>query len=92
VDGFSIIIHLKKYLFTHVPQQTILVCVCVCVCVLGWKPSILCMLGKHSTTELHSQSPPFFIYITALTLLLDVFCLSLSSLIGTFFFESRDHP
>jgi hypothetical protein len=32
------------------------VCVCVCVCAVGIIPSALYMLGKHSTSELHTQS------------------------------------
>jgi hypothetical protein len=38
------------------------VCVCVCVCeMLGIKPRALCMLGKHSPTELHSNPSFFFL-------------------------------
>jgi hypothetical protein len=32
-----------------------IMCVCVCV-VLRIKPRALCIVGKHSTTELHPQS------------------------------------
>ena len=42
----------------------ICVCACVCMCVvLEMEPMAVCMLGKHPTVKLHSQSLVGFVVI-----------------------------
>lgn len=56
-------IYFQKLIFkcdTILEANNVFLCVCVCVyALLGMQSGTWCMLGKHSTAELHFQPPKF---------------------------------